>query len=238
MFGLKIAAVGLLHLASGGGEGVMPSVQCQLHHPLTIRVAPNLAPVDYDYTKTNAELNEIGDQAYSPYDDMHKTELRGLTVGRQYLRHKIDFYYEHYPHAKAACLQIKHIDVSMDYHPTVYVSREYRQGSPIFNNVLRHEKQHVRITQDVLDEYAPLLERRLRRALQGRYQLGPFAVEQMDTMQAQLAQRVTAIKQEVNQQMLQEAQRRHNRFDDETMHEVLDYKKDVAQKLEEIFKIE
>ena len=232
MFGLEFAAIGLLHLATA------PQMDCSPQKALTIDVIPRQDPVLYDYTKTTSEINEIGKGAYSAYGADHdRVELRGLTVGKQTLEHNIEFYFEKREDLDLACLQVRHVKIIMDYKPTVYVSSKYEQGTPIFEKVLEHEMEHVRITQDLLYEYAAIMERRLKNALKRGYSLGPFKISEMKRKQQELGRGILDVLSSVNGAMHKEATKQHNAFDDETLREVQQYNQGVARKLETILKL-
>lgn len=209
---------------------------CQRQNPVFIEVVNDIKPAQYDFTQNTRMLDRIGRGAYSPYGEGHKTYLRGLTVGRQSMRYEIRIE-EQNTHASMVCFYVSRIKVLLNYQPTVYVSNEFREGSPIFNRVLAHEQTHVGITTDVLRYYAPKLKDHLKQARIGHDVYGPYLSNERENAKAELHQRVKATITALHQEMQLEGQRRHNRYDDAELQEGLSYNRDVAQRLEEIFKL-
>lgn len=238
MFGLELLSVGLLHLVALDVKPSTDQIECNSKKPLFIDVVSAQDDVRYDFSKKTAELNRIGKGAYSPYGEGHfNTESRGLTVGKLSLSHNIEFYFEKYRDEGLACLQIEKVKVTMNYTPTVYVSTKFEKGTPIFHKILEHEKEHVKITQRVLDKYENILEERLKNELQHGFSAGLFSIDNMEREQQELQDRVKRITAKVDRAMHKEAQRRHNLFDDSELDDSIQYNKSIARKLEKILKI-
>ena len=238
MFGLELVSVGLLHLAALDVKPTTDKIECSPKKPLFIDVVSAQDDVRYDFSKKTAELNQIGKGAYSPYGEEHSnTEFQGLTAGKQSISHNVEFYFEKHKDKGVACLQIQNVKVTMNYTPTVYVSRKFEKGTPIFNKILEHEKEHVKITQRVLEQYKNIIEERLKNELQRGFSAGPFALDDMEREQRELEGRVRRIIAKVGRAMHTEARRQHNLFDDVELDEKIEYNQGVARKLEEILKI-
>lgn len=238
MFGLEIVSAGLLHLAALDVKYSTDKIDCHPQKTLLIDVVTAQDDVVYDFSKKTAELNHIGKGAYSPYGEEHfHTEYRGLTVGQQSLDHNIEFYFEKYKNAGLACLQIQKVKITMSYTPTVYVSTKFKKGTPIFNKILEHEKEHVKITQRVLDRYANILEERLESELKLKFIAGPFPIANMGSEQEELQDRVRRITEKVDRAMHKESRRQNNLFDDAELESSIEYNQGIARKLEKILKI-
>jgi len=238
MFGLELLSVGLLHLVTLDVKPSADQIECNPTRPLLIDVVSAQDDVRYDFSKKAAELNHIGKGAYSPYGEGHlNTEFRGLAVGRQSLSHNIEFYFEKSKDERLACLQIQRVQVTMNYTPTVYVSTRFKKGTPIFHKILEHEKEHVKITQRVLDKYVNILEERLQNELQYGFSVGPFSIDNMEREQQKLENRVKKITAKVGRAIHKESRRQNNQFDDEELDDAIEYNQGIARKLEDILKI-
>ena len=243
MFGLEFVSVGLLHFATLDAKPFAEQlsagqIECNPKKSLFIEVVSAQDDVRYDFSKKTAELNSIGQGAYSPYGEGHlNIESRGLTVGRQSLSHNIKFYFEKYKEEGLVCLQIQKVKVTMNYTPTVYVSRKFKKGTPIFHKILEHEKEHVKITQRVMGKYKKILKERLKNELQRGVGADIFPVEDMERGQKELENKVKQITTKVDRAMYKEAQRQHNLFDDAELDDAIEYNQAIARKLEKIFKI-
>ncbi len=239
MFGLEFLSLGLLHLTTLDVKPSLEKIECTPKKLLYIDVVSAQDDVRYDFSKKTAELNRIGKGAYSPYGEGHSNiEFRGLTEGKQSLSHNIKFYFEEYKDEGLACLQIEKVKVTINYKPTVYVSTKFEKGTPIFNKILEHEKEHVKITQRVLNKYSSIIEDRLKRELQlGGGSVGPFSIGDMAREQQELERRVRQVVVKVGREIHKESQIQHNLFDDAELDDVIEYNQGIARKLEKILRI-
>jgi len=238
MFGLDILSAGLLHLAAFEASPASPTIQCRAQKPLIINVVSKSHEPRYDFSKKTAEINDIGIGAYSPYGDGHSNiELRGLTVGKQTLGHNAEFYFEKYKAKGLACLQIHKVTVTLTYAPIIYISTKFKQGTPIFDKILEHEKHHVTITQNMIDKYKPILKEQLESSLKKSFVTGPFPIDDMARAEQKLQDKVKRLTAKVDRAMHIEARKQHNQFDDATLNERIEYNQSIARKLEGILKI-
>ncbi len=242
MIGLEFISAGLLHLMTLDmtpvANPVASQVTCPTPKQLLIDVVSAQNDVRYDFSKKTAELNQIGKGAYSPYGEDHlHAEVRGLTAGKQSLNHNIEFYFEKYKEEGLACLQIQKVTVTMNYNPTVYISTKFEKGTPIFNKILEHEMEHVKITQRMLDQYKPILKEQLKNDLSNNFSAEPFPIDHFQKEQRELENTVRLIITQVERTMDEEAQRQHNQFDDAELQDAINYNKGIARKLETILKI-
>jgi len=233
MFGLKFLLTGLLYLTTLNVSSAANQVECAPKKPLLINVVLEQDDVRYDFSKKTAELNRIGKGAYSPHSEerFNNTEFRGLTAGKHSLNYNIKFYFRKYKGEGLACLQMHKIKVIMNYMPIIYVSTKFKKGTPIFKRTLAHEKEHVKITQRVLNKYSNILEKRLQTDLQNRFSMGPFSIDDMDQKQRELQNRVKKITIKIKREMHKDAQKQHNLFDDAELADAIKYNKGIVRKL-------
>jgi len=238
LFGLKLISVSLLHLAALDTQPSEKDINCTPNKPLRVNVVSAEEDVRYDFSKKTAELNRMSKSAYSPYGDGHTNiETRGLTVGTQSLRHNIEFYFKKHKKEGLACVQIHKVNITMNYAPIVYVSTKFKQGTPIFNKTLDHEKEHIKITQRVIDKYKNIIKQQLRNELKHGFSAGPFPISNMNNEQQKLQKKVKKITAKIDLQMHEEAQRQHNLYDDAELDKSIEYNQGVARKLEKILKL-
>ena len=204
---------------------------------MKVDVFHQITPTSYDFTKNSLELDYIGKGAYSPYGHDHKVFFRGLTVGRQSFDYKVHFQTQKSSSTSFSCLLVNKISVTFKYQPTVYVSNEYPEGSPIFRRVLAHEEEHVDITLKVLNDAAARVHHRLRYADFGLRAYGPYQNTNLEAEKEYLRKRVKLFMEAFNREMQFEHQRLHNDFDDAELRDKRAYNREVAQKLEKIFKL-
>lgn len=223
MFGLEIAAVGLLHLAATTHETklakakaeAIKNIKCEPIHDLDISISPIQSPIKYDFTKSMEQLGAIGQDAYSPYGSEHKTDMLGLAIGKHELYLESGFTTQTYEQLDRGCIHIKSLTVKMNFDPTIYVVREFPKGTCEFSAVLKHEKEHVKITQRMLNKYAKILGKQLQGALKQGYSYGPFYISSLPRAQEKLSEKVMKIATDVNKKMSIEMEKHQNNFDRE-----------------------
>jgi hypothetical protein len=221
MFGLEIATVGLLHLAATTREAkiekakaeAIKNIKCEPRHSLDIKIAPTQSPIKYNFSTSSEALGSIGASAYSPYGSEHKTNMLGLTDGKHELSLESSYSTETYEQLDRGCIHIKSITVKMNFDPTIYVVNEFPQGTCEFNSVLKHEKEHVKITQKMLNKYAKILGKNLKAALKDGYSYGPFYVNSLPSAQEKLGQKIMKMAITVNKKMAIEMEKHQNHFD-------------------------
>lgn len=220
MFGLEIATVGLLHLASISDSGVamakaeaIKKIKCQPTHDLDIKIAPTISSTQYDFSKATSELSVLGSGAYSPYGSEHKTSMLGLTDGRHELSLENSYSMETYPGLDRGCIHIKSITVKMNFSPTIYVASEFPKGTCEFKDVFSHEKEHVKITREMLNKHAKILGKNLKAALRRGYSYGPFHANKLPRAQKKLGEKVMKMAVDANKKMYAEMEKRQNKFD-------------------------
>ena len=238
MFGLEIISAGLLHLAALDIKPSAEQIECTPKKPLFIDVVSAKNDVRYDFSKKTAELNRIGKGAYSPYSEGHlNTEFQGLTVGKQHLSHDVEFYFETNKDTGLACLQLHKVKVTINYTPTIYISTKFKKGTPIFQKILEHEKEHVKITHRIFDKYENILEEQLRNDLQSDFSAGPFPIHKIERKQQEFENKIKRLTAKVEHTMNKESRKLNNLFDDADLNDKIEYNQGIARKLEEIFKL-
>lgn len=211
MFGLELIAAGMLYLST---EPVLAVVECKAKTAPQINVMPTKSRVKYDFTKTKPELNQVDVNTISPYGPNHKTYVSGLMSGAIGVKHQISFIHETYEQLDQACLYLKAVNVKINIDPTIFIAKEYPQGSCMHTAVLAHERKHVLEDQLVVNRYANIIGQALAEAVNtqgGVY--GPFKVSELPYMQEQAQNTLHDIVKRLNQQMNEERQRRQQAID-------------------------
>ena len=55
------------------------------------------------------------------------------------------------------CLSVKSIEITVNYQPTIYIAKEFNEGSCRFRQILQHEARHVNTDIIAFNEYLPVL---------------------------------------------------------------------------------
>ncbi len=92
----------------------------------------------------------------------------GLTVAEPGLRYETSFYYWK-AQSGGHCVALAEAKFSVGYDDmTVYVSRDYPEGSCEYDVILAHEDEHVRLNREVLKAYEGKFKQAIARVLAGK----------------------------------------------------------------------
>lgn len=155
--------------------------------------APN--PVG-DYNKSVKELEENQNiDTVSPYGAQAKTHVGGLTEGNIEVRQKLQVGGKR--KGAESCVWLDDLKVVVRLEQTVYVAKEYRPGSCMYNSIWEHEHKHVRVDREILNDYRPQYEAAIYRFLWVNPVVGPFDVsgekERQESLLAQLKQVIDGV---------------------------------------------
>jgi len=161
LFGL-LASLGLSAPAvAAADKATCPSAQ-EVGVRASIEVRPVVPAVKYRYDAGRAQLTQMMSQQGSNAGG-HSNVL-GLTHGTfkanwQIMPHSIrrGNYFCHYLKTANVTLEVPEL--------TVYIAKEYQQGSCQFHVILTHENEHVRVNQSMVQKYAPIMKETLYRAV-------------------------------------------------------------------------
>ncbi|NQZ15005.1 MAG: hypothetical protein HRT94_09315 [Alphaproteobacteria bacterium] len=217
MFGLEIAAVGLLHLAVSDHS---QQIQCKPKVSPKINILPTKSSVKYDYSKSKNDLERFDIDTVSPYGSEHRTHVGGLMSGQIQLAQQTEFMQEMYDHVGYGCVYIKKIDVKIHIDPTIYIASEYKQGSCKHRQIKKHEKKHVREDQLVVNKYADLVGKDLKAILNaGGYSFGPYKISELLPVQKRLQDKLEQAVKARHAEMQEERQKRQQAIDSKEEYE-------------------
>lgn len=180
MFGLDLMVVGLVHLAS-------TDVQCRQRISPSVKVTPTQSVIKYDFSKSQDELAQFDIDTISPYDNSVVTHVGGLMAGEIQIEQRIQFVQEIYERVGKGCIHIKDVEVNISMDPTIYIANKHKKGTCKFNEIMEHEKKHVRVDQIVVNRYAKLIGQDVKKSLQTRgVKFGPLDQSELERVQNEI----------------------------------------------------
>lgn len=180
MFGLDLMVAGLVHLAS-------TDVQCRQKIVPKINVIPKQSTIQYDFTKSRAQLDGFDIDTISPYGPEHKTHVGGLMSGEIQIEQTVKFVHEVYEQIGVGCVHLKEVNVGIRMDPTIFVANEYKKGTCKHKEILLHEKKHVRVDQLIVNKYSKLIGKDLKAAVQNKgVKFGPYPVSKIEKVQKEV----------------------------------------------------
>lgn len=110
------------------------------------------------------------------------------------------------------CVNVSKVEATFGLqHHTIYIPREYRQGSCQYKVVMRHERAHVDVNRRMVRKYAAIMKNEVRSMLR---QAGPVAARSMKEGQALLGKRLQALLDRIAADFRAEREALHGAIDD------------------------
>lgn len=188
--------------------------QCSTAIAPKINVIPSNSNVRYDFTKSREQLNTVDIDTVSPYGPQHNTMVSGLMSGGIQLQNQMAFMYETYEEINQGCLYLKSIDVSIHIDPTIFIAREYPQGTCMHKAVMTHEKKHVREDQLIVNKYVNIIGQALLSMINSQKSgFGPYEKNRIPFIQENVQNSVNKVLTQYNDTMNQERRQRQQAID-------------------------
>ena len=211
MFGLELLMAGMISLSP---TPVLAEVKCHAKTAPKIDILPSKSRVRYDFTKTKPELNQVDVDTVSPYGPNHKTYVSGLMSGAIQVQHQVSFIHETYDQLGQGCLYLKSLEVKVHIDPTIFIAKEYPQGSCMHSAILAHERKHVREDQLVVNKYASIIGKAMARVIDSQGPaFGPYELERIPFVQQNIQNSLTKVLKKYKDQMNEERQKRQQAID-------------------------
>jgi len=209
MLGLELMAVGMLQLAD-------MKVECKPHKAPQINVLPSKSNVTYDFSKSQAELNTFDIDTISPYGPDYTTHVGGLMLGEMQVKHRIGFMHEKYNGLDRGCLYFDTVEVKIHIDPTIYVARDFPEGTCKHRAILEHEKEHVQIDRIVINKYArsigQAIEEEINRITKTAYS-GPYRLNDMARAQKHYEEALNQVIRRETDKMNEERRAKQQELD-------------------------
>jgi hypothetical protein len=208
VLGLEYVMAGYLHLAAGG------DITCQLKKSPEISVTASDTTLKINNTKSKTELNNFDIDTISPYGSNVQSHVGGLMSGELKTTSDMSMMSESYPALNAACLMINKITVRINVDPTIFIAREYKQGSCMYNAIMEHERKHVQVDRMIVNKYIKLISQALDSYYKNiGYIYGPIPIQYMHEGQEKFAAPGNKIILEYAKRMNEERKRLQQNID-------------------------
>ncbi len=137
-------------------------------------ITPKEQQVKYIHDRSFFDLSKVQSDTVNPYGRNQVSHTFGLAHRQFQLDQRVEYKLMTYPRTGEVCLWIDSIDVDIDLEPTIYIAKEYDQGSCHYNHVLAHEQGHLNIDRQVTSKYLGIIQSKLTQFLQQNRIYGPM----------------------------------------------------------------
>ena len=123
--------------------------------PPVVRLRGTYGKLKYDNTHNTLQLSAIASRNKLREINMFAAGLADISVFWQ-----VKLRTQFYPRKDYECAVAESIDIVFGYrNPVIYISKDLKPDTCLYNVVLRHEQQHQQINLEVLDFYLPTLKK-------------------------------------------------------------------------------
>ncbi len=217
MFGLEFIMAGLMNTSttpSKVDKVAYAPIACVPRIPPKVSVIPSKSQVKYDFSKSRSDLQNFDIDTISPYGPEHKSHVGGLMSGSIQIGRSIGYMHETYKQVGKGCVHLKEIDVKIHIEPTIYIASEYKKGSCLYNEILKHEKKHVREDQLIVNKYAMKIGQALAKVMDDNGPVfGPYKIEELPAIQKNMNETLGTVIDSFNTKMNDERRVRQQAID-------------------------
>ncbi len=182
-------------------------------------VTPHEDLIIYDYNQNRAAMNALGHDILAGAHADARTYVGGLAHGVIATQMRANFQTMTQSQRGAAagngsgCIWITQVTVTLNYQPTIYVSREYQPETCYRRAVLEHEHKHVMIDRQLIQDYLPVLQQAAQTAAQATGVIGPVSEGELQAISGNLENQLSVQLKTAMDQLSAERNRRQAMVD-------------------------
>lgn len=207
MIGLESFAAGYLLYASAQAR---PS-WCKNQTAPQVKVVPQMAPLTYDFSRSQKNLNNLHVDTINPYGKSVHTDTGGLMHGTVQL--KAGTSYRTVQFQGYACSFYETITITVQLTPKILIASEYPKGGCKHNAILQHELKHVQVERLIANHYSQVIGQQMVNAIKKYSMFGPYRVSDQPQTQAQMSRIIEDIVTRVNDAMSADRIKRQQEVD-------------------------
>jgi len=203
-----IAAAGIMTLTAGKA----PVLQCAVPKAPIINVNPVTQPIAYDFTKSSAELGSMHVNATTPYAPGTDTTTGGLRHDEPQIRLEISV--GSVQHGSGPlCFWYDTVTVTIELQPKIYIAREQARDKTCRTAILAHEKKHVAVDREVINQYAQGIGKAVQSAVNAAGGIGPYSADSAAATQDMMIEHIRTAIASQELAVEQEMHRRQSQVD-------------------------
>ena len=161
------------------------TMECRVTQAPKVNVRPFTANIQYDKSKTAAQLTQLKSNTISPYGLGTDQITGGLRHDQPTIETSMKFNIIQDPNTDSVCLTYDTINVDIKLKPTIYIAREFNTGR-CAREVLAHEKKHVYVDRTMINKYSKQMGTAIQNAVNQAGALGPFPTARMAEIQKKM----------------------------------------------------
>ena len=186
---------------------------CRPNQAPHINVQTSTDQIGYDYSRSEKDLNNFDITTVNPYGNNVITDVGGLMKGGIMTQQQMSFGIIANPNVHQSCLWYDTINVSIHIRPTIFIAREFKQGTCMHNSIMQHEMKHVTADRLIVNKYADLIGQALRDDAAKYPVFGPVATSEQEKLVSMIKERLQKILTHYTTQMSAERKELQQQID-------------------------
>ena len=143
---------------------VLAEITCPAKPAGKVNIIWGSEPIQYDFSKSQSQMDRIDNDTVNPYDRDTKTHVGGLMQGGIAIKSQVQVATLTYPRSKQICQWLDKMDVNININPKILIASDHKKGSCRHNAILNHEMKHIFVDREIVRKYVPLIKRELEQA--------------------------------------------------------------------------
>lgn len=206
-----VLLAGLLFVTSANAQS-RPG-WCQPDQRPKINIRPKSRDVEYDFSKSIAQINRKKIDTKSPYSDDVISRAGGLMSGGIRTNHRFKIATKTQRRRNLACAWFDTITVRITIEPTIYVAREFDKGSCPRRAILEHEHKHISVDRKIVDKYAKQIGHAVKDYVDSNRVYGPVRASRLKNLQQRMSDHLSRVISQIGRRMERERNRRQQGID-------------------------
>lgn len=178
-----------------------------------ITIKTQISPPLIDHNRSQYNLEDFETSGTSPYGADSYTKVQGLMRGTIKVESNMTIGWRTNTSEAQNCYWYQNILVILSQAPIIYVAKEIEKDSCKYKEVIKHEKKHVAIDNQLLDEYTKIYKKSLNDLVDNVGIKGPYPSVMHDQAQAMLKSVIADEIKKIHGAMRIERMRRQNGVD-------------------------
>ena len=189
-------------------------IKCTAPNSPEVSVSTKESSVQYNNTRSQEDLTRMETDTVSPYARNVRTHVGGLMKGEVSVAQNIRFYHETYSTVRAGCLYIDTVKVDITMKPTIYIAKNHRKGSCMYNAILEHEKKHVMADRALVAKYRSIIAKALETAVRDAgASHGPYPASKLGAYQNALQKELQNVVHIYSAKLTEERKKKQQNID-------------------------
>jgi hypothetical protein len=152
-------------------------VSCPGGDAPVINIQPETEPVQYDFSRSAADLTATQTDTVSPYAPGTRTMTEGIRQDQPAVNVTVENALYEFPSVNVFCIGYQKIDVHVRLKPTIFIASEWSPGV-CRDTIVGHEEKHVAVDHEVVNDFVKKLGEAIQHAVDETGVIGPINMAQ------------------------------------------------------------